>query len=69
MLVPPQDFIFIADEAGISNDRYTVIGGIAMHRNTLEDAYPLRLKTLRFAATKRRNSRCRLRRKKWQTSS
>lgn len=39
MLVPPQDFIFIADEAGISNDRYTVIGGIAMHRNTLEDAY------------------------------
>lgn len=39
MLVPPQDFIFIADEAGISNDRYTVVGGLAMHKNTLVSAY------------------------------
>lgn len=36
VFVPPQDFVFIADEAGISNDRYTVVGGLCMHRKTLE---------------------------------
>lgn len=38
MFVPPEDFVFIADEAGISNDRYTVVGGVVMHRNTLVKA-------------------------------
>ena len=33
--VPEQDYVFIADEAGISNDRYTVVGGLCMHRETL----------------------------------
>ena len=31
-----QDFIFVADEACISNDRYTVVGGICMHKNTVD---------------------------------
>lgn len=38
VFVPPQDFVFIADEAGISNDRYTVVGGLCMHRSTLAKA-------------------------------
>lgn len=36
VFVPPQDYVFIADEAGISNDRYTVVGGICMHTSTLK---------------------------------
>jgi hypothetical protein len=39
MHVPPQDYIFIADEAGISNDRFTIVGGICLHRETLRRAY------------------------------
>lgn len=39
MLVPPQDWIFVADEAGISTDRFTVVGGMALHRNVLTDVY------------------------------
>lgn len=39
MLIPPQDYVFLADESGISTDRYTVVGGIVMHRNTLTNAY------------------------------
>ena len=39
MTVPPQDYVFIADEAGISNDRFTVVGGLCMHRETLRRAY------------------------------
>jgi len=39
MHVPPQDYVFIADEAGISNDRFTVVGGVCMHRETLRRAY------------------------------
>jgi len=39
MIVPPQDYVFIADEAGISDDRFTVVGGILMHRSTLANAY------------------------------
>lgn len=31
-----QDYIFVADESGISNDRWTVVGGLCMHRNTVE---------------------------------
>jgi hypothetical protein len=38
VFVPPQDYVFIADEAGISNDRYTVVGGLCMHRDTLAKA-------------------------------
>lgn len=39
LLVPPQDYVFIADEAGISNDRFTVVGGLCMHKSTLQKAY------------------------------
>jgi hypothetical protein len=39
MLVPPQDWIFIADEAGTSQDRFTVVGGIALHRDVLIKVY------------------------------
>lgn len=39
MLVPPQDYVFIVDESGISNDRFTVVGGVCMHRETLRRAY------------------------------
>lgn len=39
MSVPQQDYVFIADEAGISNDRFTVVGGLCMHTKTLEKAY------------------------------
>lgn len=38
-LIPPQDFAFYADEAGISQDRFTVVGGICMHRNTVSEVY------------------------------
>lgn len=38
-MVPEQDYVFIVDEAGISNDRFTVVGGICMHRKTLEGVY------------------------------
>ena len=31
-----QDFIFIADEACISNDRYTVVGGILLHKSSVD---------------------------------
>lgn len=31
-----QDYIFVADEACISNDRYTVVGGICMHKSTVD---------------------------------
>lgn len=27
---PPQDYVFFADEAGISNDRFTVVGGLCV---------------------------------------
>lgn len=38
-LIPPQDFAFYADEAGISQDRFTVVGGLCMHRSTAEKVY------------------------------
>ena len=38
-LIPPQDYVLIADESGISNDRYVVVGGLAMHRSALVGAY------------------------------
>lgn len=38
-MIPEQDYIFIADEAGISNDRFTVVGGICMHRDTVAGVY------------------------------
>jgi len=27
------DYVFVADEAGISNDRWTVVGGVCMHKS------------------------------------
>lgn len=39
MHVPPQDYIFIADESGISNDRFTLVGGLCMHRDTYQRVY------------------------------
>lgn len=38
-IVAPQDFAFYADESGISQDRFTVVGGLCMHRNTAEEVY------------------------------
>lgn len=38
-MIPEQDYIFIADEAGISNDRFTVVGGICMHKSTVAGVY------------------------------
>lgn len=38
-MLPEQDYIFIVDEAGISNDRFTVVGGICLHKSTLEGVY------------------------------
>jgi hypothetical protein len=38
-LVAPQDFAFYADESGISQDRFTVVGGLCMHRSTAEEVY------------------------------
>lgn len=38
-MVPEQDYVFIVDEAGISNDRFTVVGGICAHKATLAGVY------------------------------
>lgn len=38
-MIPEQDYVFIVDEAGISNDRFTVVGGICAHRATLQGVY------------------------------
>lgn len=38
-LIPPQDFAFYADESGISQDRYTVVGGVCMRKSTAEAVY------------------------------
>lgn len=38
-LVAPQDFSFYADESGISEDRYTVVGGLSMRQHTAIEAY------------------------------
>lgn len=32
-----QDYIFVADEACISNDRFTVVGGVCMHKSTVDE--------------------------------
>jgi hypothetical protein len=32
---PPQDYVFFADEAGISGDRFTVVGGFCVRRNMI----------------------------------
>ncbi|MGR1582422.1 DUF3800 domain-containing protein [Thalassobius sp. S69A] len=37
--IPPQDFAFYADESGISQDRFTVVGGICMRKSTAADVY------------------------------
>jgi len=37
--LPEQDYVFIADESGISNDRFIVVGGLAMHKSTMREAY------------------------------
>lgn len=37
-IVPPQDFSFYCDEAGISNDRFTVVGGICLHHDSIQSA-------------------------------
>lgn len=31
-----QDYAFFCDESGISTDRFTVVGGLSMHRNNIE---------------------------------
>lgn len=36
---PPQDFVFFADEAGISQDRFTVVGGICIHKNSISEVH------------------------------
>lgn len=44
---PPQDYVFFADEAGISNDRFTVVGGLCVRGSAVPglhaniDAYRL----------------------------
>jgi hypothetical protein len=35
--VPDQDFAFYCDESGISNDRYTVVGGLCVHRSNVQE--------------------------------
>lgn len=35
--VPDQDFAFYCDEAGISNDRYTVVGGLCVHKSNIQE--------------------------------
>lgn len=32
---PPQDYVFFADEAGISNDRFTVVGGVCIRGSSI----------------------------------
>jgi hypothetical protein len=32
---PPQDYVFFADEAGISNDRFTVVGGLCVRGSAI----------------------------------
>jgi hypothetical protein len=34
-IIPPQDYAFFCDESGISNDRFTVVGGLCVHRNVI----------------------------------
>lgn len=38
-LIPPQTYAFFADESGTSGDRFTVVGGICIHRNTLQSVH------------------------------
>ena len=38
-IIPPQTFAFFADESGTSGDRFTVVGGICVHRNTLQGVH------------------------------
>lgn len=38
-LIPPQDFAFYADESGISQDRFTVVGGLCMRATTARQVY------------------------------
>jgi hypothetical protein len=33
--LPPQDFVFFADESGVSQERFTVVGGICVHRKLI----------------------------------
>jgi Protein of unknown function (DUF3800) len=35
----PQDFAFFADESGISQDRFTVVGGVCMHKSMTDGVY------------------------------
>jgi hypothetical protein len=37
--IAPQDFAFYADESGISKDRFTVVGGLCMHKRTANQVY------------------------------
>lgn len=36
---PPQDYVFFADESGISNDRFTVVGGICVRKGAIPDIH------------------------------
>ena len=35
--IPTQDYCFFCDEAGISNDRFVVVGGLCMHKDNISD--------------------------------
>lgn len=37
--IPIQDYAFFADESGISNDRYTVVSGITIHKSVIRRVY------------------------------
>jgi hypothetical protein len=37
--LPIQDFAFFADESGISNDRYTVVSGVTVHKSAIKMVY------------------------------
>ncbi len=36
---PPQEYVFFADESGISNDRFTVVGGICVRKGAIPDIH------------------------------
>jgi Protein of unknown function (DUF3800) len=35
-IIPPQDFSMFADESGISNDRFTTVGGLCIHSSCIK---------------------------------
>ncbi len=37
--LPPQDFVFFADESGISQERFTVVGGICLRSSVIQQVH------------------------------